>query len=404
MLIYLARGQRHKQKNIVFRKLVSNLPYSPALITEIGFYAGRLRDEDITRRVTVLFVVLALIMQSLAIFSPPESANASSEQDIIRGGVSDLNDFLTRYDHNENDVKDIYSAVGISRAEIAAARPETITSINNTYIMSRYGQLSSANKEISLSYQRSVGGIGIRYFSPLSAISGQNQSFKGWAGHSAILGWFGIVQASGSLATHGIPTTFAPYSANTMQALKTISAQNLTEGKTSESVTAKPMDKISYTLQLSNPRSITVNDSFSVHITDILEYATLIDTGGGSFNQESGTLSWPSAELAPGGVQKRTFVIQMLSDLPSTGRGISNPESYDCKITVAFGNAYVTQVSCPVSKDFEAALSQLPGVGIGGNLIFMTVILFLALFFSIRTRQLKRELQIIRHNFNTGLI
>ena len=398
------KRSRHKQKNIVFRKLISNLPYSPTLITEVGFYAGRLRDEDVTRRVTVLFVVLALIVQSLAVFSPPESANASSEQDIIRGGVSDLNDFLTRYDHNENDVKDIYSAVGVSRSEIAAARPGTISSTDNTYMMSRYGQLSSASKEISLSYQRSVGGVGVRYFSPISVISGPNQSFNGWVGQSAALGWFGIIQASGSLATRDIPTTFTPYGADAMQAFKKISAQNLTQGASSESVAAKPLDKLSYTLQLSNSHPSTVSGGFSIRIADVLEYATLIDTGGGSFDQENGILNWPSVELAPGQTQKQTFVIQILSDLPSTGKGVGNPESYDCKLSAVFGNAHITQVNCPPAKDFEAVLSQLPGIGIGGNLLFITILLIVVLFFAIRTSQLKKELRIIRHNFNTGII
>lgn len=388
----------------MFRKLVSNLPYSPALISEIGFYANRLRDEDITRRVTLLFVVLTLIMQSFSLLSPPESVNASSEQDIIRGGVRDLSDFLARYDHNEDDVKDIYSAVGISRSEIAAAKPGTITPKSDTYVLSRFGQLSSSSKEIGLSYQRSAGGTGVRYFSPLADIAELNQSFTGWVGQSAILGWFGIVKTNGSLATHGIPTTFTPHGDNTMHALKKVTIQNISEDDLSEKISAKPLDKISYTLQLSNPYSTTVSGEFSVRIADALEYATLIDNGGAKLNQKSGTLSWPSIELAPGQMEKRTFVIQMLSSLPATSRGVSNPESYDCKMKIAFGNIGTTNVDCPAAKDFETILNQLPSVGLGGNLLFAGVILSIATFFTLRTRQLKNELKIIRHNFNTGII
>jgi hypothetical protein len=388
----------------VFRKLVSNLPYSPALITEVGFYASRLRKEDATRRVTVLFIALALIMQSLAVFSPPESANASSEQDIIRGGVSDLNDFLIRYDHNEEDVKDIYSAVGVSRTEIATAHPGTIQSSNNTYLMSRYGQLSSSSKEISMSYQRSTGGVGIRYFSPLSAISGPHQVFKGWIGQSASLGWFAIVQASGSLATRGVPTTFSPVGANSTTAVKLISAQNLTQDTPSEDVVAKPLDKISYTLRLSNPHATSVSGDFNIRVADLLEYTTLIDGGGGSIDQTTNTLSWPRVQLKPGQMQERTFVVQVLSTLPETAIGASNPESYDCKLAVAFGNAQATNVDCPSSKGVEAAFYQLPNVGIGGNLLFIAAISLVVLFFTVRTRQLKKEIRIIRHNFNTGII
>lgn len=404
MLIYSIRGNRTKTKNHVFRKLVSNLPYSPALITEIGFYAKRLKDEDVTRRMTVLFVVLTLIMQSLAVFSPPESANASSEQDIIRGGVSDLNDFLVRYDHNEDDVKDIYSTVGVSRAEIAAAHAGVINASNNTYVMSRFGQLSSSNKEISMSYQRSVGGVGVRYFSPLAEMGGSNQTFRGWIGQSASLGWFGIIQANGGLATHGVPTTFSPVGAGATSAVKTIAAQNLTKNSPAEKGSAQPLDKISYTLTLSNPRQVSTTGDFSVRVGDVLEYSTLIDAGGGDYNQDTKTLRWSEVELAPGQSQERTFVVQLLSSLPETGKGTSNPESYDCKLTIVFGNAHHTKVDCPAIKSVEAAFYQLPWIGTGGNLLFIAVLGAVVLFFALRTRQLKKEIRIIRHNFNTGII
>lgn len=163
----------------MFRKLVSNLPYSPSLISEIGFYARRLKNEDVTRRLTALFIVLTFVMQSLAVFSPVESVNASSEQDIIRGGVSDLDDFLVRYDHNEDDLKDILSTVGVSRDEVANTRKTTIRATSDMYMMSRFGQLMASDKEISMSYQKSTGGMDVRFFSKLTELDGAHQSFKG---------------------------------------------------------------------------------------------------------------------------------------------------------------------------------------------------------------------------------
>jgi hypothetical protein len=389
----------------MFRKLVSNLPYSPALITEVGFYARRLRKEEVTRRMTVLFVVLALIMQSLAVFSPPESANASSEQDIIRGGVTDLNDFLTRYDHNEQDIKDIYSAAGVSRSEIAATHPGTIYTKDNTYAMSRYGQLTAEQGEVSMSYQRSSGGTGIRYFSPLASMNTNNGSFEGWIGQSANLGWFGIIKASGSLATHGLPTSISPVGAAMANATKTVSSSNLSQGGVkSDLVTAKPLDRISYSLKLSNENSISITSPFTIRIEDILEYASLTDSGGGTFDAATNTLSWPQVQLPPGKSQERTFVIQLLSIPPSTATGKSNPSSYDCKMTLVFGNSLETPVDCTPAKGLESLFSQLPNAGIGLNIGFAIALLSIVIFFYVRTRQLKQEIRIIRHNFNTGII
>jgi hypothetical protein len=404
MLIYVTRGKlKQKQKTYMFRKLVSNLSFSPALITEVGFYARRLRGEEITRRLTVLFVVLALVMQSLAVFTPPESANASSEQDIIRGGVSDMTDFLARYDHNEDDLKDIYSAAGVTRDEIKATQPGTITAKDDTYIMSRFGQLSSSSDEVSLTYMRSVGGVGVRYFSPLASIGGTDAHYTGWIGHSTVLGWFGIVQASASLATHGTPASINPANTATSSATKGIVATNLTESSAG-TATAKALDKISYTLKLANTNTRSVTGTFSVRLADVLEYATLIDSGGGSLDDTSGTLSWPAVQLAPGETQERTFAVQLLQELPATATGQSNGASYDCKLSLTFGSVLQTPVDCPAVKGVESVFKQLPTTGIGVNVAFAAVIFIIVAFFYIRTRQLKKEIRIIRHNFNTGII
>lgn len=62
----------------MFRRIVSNLSFSPALVGQLGFYARRLRREEATRRLGLVFTALALVVQSLAVFSPPEAANAAT--------------------------------------------------------------------------------------------------------------------------------------------------------------------------------------------------------------------------------------------------------------------------------------------------------------------------------------
>ncbi len=385
----------------MFRKLVSNLPYSPALIADVGFYAKRLRQEDVTRRTTILFVVLAMVIQSLAVFSPPESANASSEQDIIRGGVSSLEDFLLRYDHNEDDIRDIYKTAGISRGEIAAAKPGTISSDDNIYVMSRYGYLSSSKNEVSMPYLKSTGGTGIRYFSPITSVSDPGVRFNGWIGNSATLGWFAIIQSNGSLATKGTPASINPVNLPNGTPMRSISVRNLTNpGAT----TAKSHDKLSYTLQQSNKGMVSMDTTFTIRLADVLEYASLIDNGGGNFNETTDTLTWQDAQLAPGESQQRTFVVQILSDVPATGVGKSNPASFDCTLTLAFGVISETPVECPLVKVAEGIFSLLPSAGAGINIGFAIALFAIVAFFYIRTRQLRKEIKVIRHNFNAGII
>src|ERR1700730_15163625 len=108
----------------MFRKIVSNLAFRPALVGQLGFYAKRLRKEEATRRIGLIFTALASVIQGFAVFTPPESANAATGNDIIYGGFRDKNELLSIYDRNKDsaghgDIQQIYSAFGISRQDIA---------------------------------------------------------------------------------------------------------------------------------------------------------------------------------------------------------------------------------------------------------------------------------------------
>jgi hypothetical protein len=103
----------------MFKKLVSNLPFNPSLITQVGFYADRLRQEKAIRRMSFVFMALAMAVQSLAVISPPERSLAASNNHILNG-VRTKQDILNAYDNSGSDIKDIYTAFNISRADIAA--------------------------------------------------------------------------------------------------------------------------------------------------------------------------------------------------------------------------------------------------------------------------------------------
>lgn len=386
----------------MFRKLVANLPYSPALIADIGFYAKRLKQEEVTRRSAFIFAALAIMIQSLAVFSPPESANASSEQDIIRGGVSSLEDFLARYERNEEDVRDIYTSVGITRDEIEAMKPGVVKVQSDIYVMSRFGQFISTKKEVSMSYPRSSGGTDVRYFSPITSIANKNARFQAWVGTSATLGWFAIIKSSGSLAVKGIPSSINPASADGSSATRSVSVRNLTQNIDGNIFTAKPNDKIVYTIKQTNQSNEAVQAPFSINLTDALEYAILFDSGGGNFNSKTKVLEWPKVDLQPQESQTRSFILQILPDIPVTGVGMSNPSSYDCNINIVFGNNLKTPVDCPPLKGLEGILQNLPSTSAGINIVFAVILLAVIIYFYLRTRQLKAEIRIIRHNFNTG--
>jgi hypothetical protein len=72
--------------------------------------------------------------------------------------VSSLDELLTQFDQNKDDIKDIYSAIGLTRSEILAAKPTVIQAKDTLYLMTRYGKMSNETHEVSISYAKSSGG------------------------------------------------------------------------------------------------------------------------------------------------------------------------------------------------------------------------------------------------------
>ena len=72
----------------MFKKLVTHLPYSPGLMNQLGFYTKRLKQEEFTRRLGMIFAVLALLLNlNLSLFAPESSVLASPGNDVIDGGI-----------------------------------------------------------------------------------------------------------------------------------------------------------------------------------------------------------------------------------------------------------------------------------------------------------------------------
>ncbi len=197
----------------MFRKLVSGLPFSPALVGTLGFYARRLKQEEASRRLGLLFTALALVVQSFAVFSPPESANATSANDMIYGGVTSLDQVVSAYDDPDKDFKKILSYNGITRDELAGASVGTINS--QAYGTDSEAWLSWGRMAHFSNTEGEVAHVidGTRVYSrPLWRFDTGNWSsthgstYNVYRGHSQKIGEFAIIKDSGNLVTRVLPS------------------------------------------------------------------------------------------------------------------------------------------------------------------------------------------------------
>jgi hypothetical protein len=617
---------KHNKALPMFRKIVSNLNFSPALVGQLGFYARRLKKEELTRRVGLVFTALALVVQFFAVFSPPEAANAASPADFVQGGVSSITQYLKYYDQNSNNIKDIFSSLGIKRSEIKDANLTNITAPGH-YNWSMTSLYSYAQGQRAWSYAKSGGGQGTAYYRPMELTQEGGPQYPVFVGHSAAFGWFAIKKDCGNLITkippsapnpqaicknlqiqqiaptrfrfvgsagssdgavikayeyqvnhRGVifdkkfdsnqpthtmvydqatpgtynvtltvhssegpktgpncqdsfvvsdkpaaecveanaeiinrttvslsgkattsngatihryvfvvndangnqvkkividsakkqvtadsfslsqgnytvhltvktslgektspqcvkafsiaPTQVCQYNPTlppnspdcqpcpdnpniwikdekcSTELINTKTATNMSEGNVvASTVIAKAGDKISYTITTENRGFNPKNITFKENLADVLDYAELIDLGGGSFDSSSKVLSWPQVQLAAGARQSRTIVARVLTPVPTTNTGTSNQDSFDCKMVNTFGNAVSINVKCDTSKIVvEQVEKELPHTGPRENMIFAGVLLAVVVYFYARSRQLGKEVRLIRRNLNTGTV
>jgi hypothetical protein len=414
MLILTTRGNLKKYKKM-FRKIVSNLSFSPALVGQLGFYAKRLRKEETTRRMGLVFVALALVVQSLVVFQPPESANASNPSDFVPGGLGlgsnrSLNNFLRPYDANSKHLKDIMNHFGITRAEITSAKFSSFMTSSKKLSWGHVARPGSTPVKVKGSDGSNITTVHGR---PINIANGNNTRIYGWIGQSKSMGWFAIMQYCGNLVTEKLPPTPVPpkvipppEAPEPAEITLSKSTKNFTQGNIDATTsTARADDRISFTITAKNTGGSSEEVELVDNLGDVLEYSELIDQGGGTYNETTQDLSWPDITLGPGATESRTFTVQVKSTIPATAQGQSDPSSYNCKIENVFGTVSVTvPVDCTPPKVVEEIVTELPKTGPTENIIFGGTLLAVVAFFYFRSRQLGKEVRLIRRDLNTGTI
>lgn len=189
-----------------------------------------------------------------------------------------------------------------------------------------------------------------------------------------------------------------------VQITESKTGKNLTQNVDATTQKAQAGDRIEYTIYLENVGQVVTTRTVTEELSDVLEYATLTQNGGGTFNDASKVLSWSSVTLQPGEKTSRSFVVQMMAQIPTTARGASEPSSFDCIMTNAFGNTVNIPVNCEAAKIVETTVSELPKTGPTENILFAGIIGSVVTFFWARARQLGSEVKLIRKDFNMGTI
>jgi uncharacterized repeat protein (TIGR01451 family) len=186
--------------------------------------------------------------------------------------------------------------------------------------------------------------------------------------------------------------------------IKNKRAKNITRNiPDANGTTANPGDTIEYTLAITNTYKATAIKGFVIkdQIGDILEYADLVDTGGGKLDAQK-NLVYPAVDIKPGQTIEKKFTVKVKDPIPSTPASSSDPGSYDLTMTNVYGDTIKIKVPPKGVKVIEATSTSLPNTGPGENMAIAFVLTAVVGYFFFRSRLLTKELDLVREEYTTG--
>jgi hypothetical protein len=182
-------------------------------------------------------------------------------------------------------------------------------------------------------------------------------------------------------------------------------ASNLTQDIIdAHNTTAQPGDILEYNLVVENVGNQVDDYQVIEDLGDLLEYGELTNDGGGTFDESSGVITWPTETIQPQAASIKTIQITIFSTIPATPSPENNPESYNLTLRNTFENdTIVVKVPRPITKTPEVLARTLPNTGPGTNTLIMTILLSSVTYFYVRNRQLTEELVLVREDLTAGV-
>jgi uncharacterized repeat protein (TIGR01451 family) len=191
----------------MFKKLVTNLPFNPSLISQVSFYAQRLHREAAVRRAGFVMIALAMMLQMFAVISPPQSSvQASPNTDLINGGFNSKQEAVNHCRNNTQNYKNIMENFGISCADISDAAQVSIAPRDHDGKLYSMGRLAFGVKGETPIRVPGVGTLYVRHFWSLN----KEPSYKALKLKNRQGKVFYILFNCGNLVSIGIPEPVPP--------------------------------------------------------------------------------------------------------------------------------------------------------------------------------------------------
>jgi len=430
----------------MFNKILENIKYQSDYRHKLASFINSENKERRIRKLGLFIIILAFLIQMIALVNPAKSSAASSPNDLITGGVTSKQQLVDYCNSDYHYVGLIYGWYGVTCANIADASSSVIT-LNSTSYNGSLWSVGHLPYGLPSETPVTVWGATL-YWRMLHAWDTNGSSnytaLKVTAKNGST---FFILFGCGNLVSIGFPTPYTtpvptptptptpvpvpvpvpvptpkptpcPYnplltikdaacrpcdksqsfsdSTNCLKYSK--SATNMTQGiNDANNSKANPGDIISYKLSVQNIGKLAVK-SFVIqeNISDVLDYANVGNLNGGVLNLQTGVVAWPAINIPANGTVSESFTVTVKNPVPNTAPGKDDPSAYNYIMTNVYGNTININVNPPPTAVVaQAAVTSLPNTGPGSNLLIIFIVTSLAGYFYYRSKLLSKEAEIL---------
>lgn len=282
----------------MFKKLVSEAPLNPNIISQIRFYSARLHQEESLRRLGLIFTVLAISVQMLAVFVPAKQTNAASMNNLIYGASNKqmvVDALKTGKDSKgRNDIKEIFAYYGITLSDVEKSTATIVKSRERSYITTGRGHSSGLDTAVSIPgtsstiYERSLNVWDIKnYENCYNAITGK-ASGTGELKNKTF--WILLGNCGTTTGGCGNITFETPAKEPSPEIIK----------KATGNGSFKPGETVTYLINYRNKGLAAMNNvTIADTIVSDYEYISYTSSQGLTLSQNGQTLRWALPVLQP---------------------------------------------------------------------------------------------------------
>ncbi len=401
----------------MFEKVISEALMSPSMIGELGRYKKRL-DKSVNKKAWIVVLSITFVfLQYTALFIPLPREGAN-DTDTIYGGLSNKEALLREYNSKKSDFYNAAISLGITKEELQNSKEgdskKSFLKNNHSLLIAwaktptyemPFSKKSASQQEVRFLASHDT----FKYYGYPLQNTREKQSEPMFIGSSAKAGNFAVLKNSGNFITSnntadvcyktpGDEEISYLHCLNGEQVITSITAQNLRYHTDALIIKNRPGDRLSYLLSIQNKKTAALEITPALYIGDILEYSTLLDYSGATFDEQAKTITWPRITIQPNQSASYTFRIKIVDTLPLSPQGSTNSYSYNCKLDSFFGTSHSIAISCPTPKVIERFLRQpisnsflaIGWIGIGLNTVLL-----------IRVRLQRKQILLILKNIRS---